>query len=521
MDLGTEAEEAVERHVAETARTYDALPYRSKPMFRTHPARMAAVAWLYGLDPATVSRARVLELGCAAGDNLIPLAARFPQAQFLGIDLGRVMVEDGQARIAALGLDNIELRVESITDLGDDGEPFDYIICHGVYSWVPEPVREKILEICGRRLSHNGIAYISYNVLPGWRTLQPIRDAMRLVPAGLGEVARAQQGRALLKFLEEAAPQQGLWGRLLRHVPGLTGSDDDSYLFHEYLEAVNEPCMFIDFVDDADRHGLAYLGESGLSAMFPQAHGEALAAKVDQVADDIVQQQQILDILIGTTFRTSLLVKQSLADRIDRSSGGARLGSLFLTRSRDCQYERIADDHAKLISNGATDYTITNPMIVALLDRLFSPIPCALSLDAWVEGLDLDGLAFARTLSEFIANGFVVPLSEPLFAAPVSERPLADHLVRVDAAMGRSATANLFHAGVELTEDDRFLLPHLDGDHTHAQLAELIVTSAMEGRISLHGTDGSAIPPEDLADAAMEAVITRLEAVAKAGLLVG
>lgn len=522
MDLAaTDLATDLERHVADTARNYDAVPYRSKPMFHTHPARMAAVAHLNGLDPASVAHARVLELGCAAGGNLIPLAAQFPNARFLGIDLSRVMIEDGQRRIEAAGLPNIELRTQSITDLEDDGEPFDYIICHGVYSWVPAEVRAAILGICGRRLSRGGIAYVSYNVLPGWRTLQPIRDAMRLIPDTMGEAERARQGRALFEFLGDAAPAEGAWGRLLRQVPGLTGSDDDAYLFHEYMEPVNEPCMFMDFVEEAGRHGLAYLGEANLPTMFPQAHGEELAAKIDRVAEDIIQQQQLLDILVGTTFRCSLLVREPLSVRIDRSNAGSRLGSLFLTGSRDCRYERIADDEAKLTSHRNAEYTITDAATVALLERLFSPIPRALSLREWTEGLEVDGRALSRTLAEFIAGGVVIPLSEPLFAAAIGERPIADPLVRVDAVIGRPITANRFHTSVELTEDYRMFLPLLDGTRTHAELADLIVARAAAGEISLAKEDGIDVPPDELPAAAAEAVAGRLEAIARAGLLAG
>src|SRR5436309_1556438 len=89
------------------------------------------------LDPTYISVARVLELGCAAGGNIIPLAARNPNASFIGIDLSSAQVESGRARIAQLGLSNIELRCESFSDAAAPDAAFDYIVCHGVYSWVP------------------------------------------------------------------------------------------------------------------------------------------------------------------------------------------------------------------------------------------------------------------------------------------------------------------------------------------------------------------------------------------------
>ena len=133
--------------LALVAERYDELPYNSQPFSRTHPLRLAGIARLFGHEAPAMARARVLELGCAAGGNIIPLAALYPEAQFLGVDLGRRQVADAQDRIARLGLTNIEIRCQSITDLPEDAGAFDYIISHGVYSWVPAAVREALLEV--------------------------------------------------------------------------------------------------------------------------------------------------------------------------------------------------------------------------------------------------------------------------------------------------------------------------------------------------------------------------------------
>src|SRR5262245_61683475 len=112
---------------------YDVLPYSSKPFPQSAPPRLAALAALFGLSPPGVSEARVLELGCAAGGNIIPLSLRFPGARFRGVDLGERHVREGQARIAALELKNVRIEQADITTLDLRGERFDYIICHGVY----------------------------------------------------------------------------------------------------------------------------------------------------------------------------------------------------------------------------------------------------------------------------------------------------------------------------------------------------------------------------------------------------
>src|SRR5262245_3053502 len=97
---------------------------------------MATIATLFGMTPPTVPRARVLEIGCGLGANLIPMADGLPEGTFLGIDLSERQVAEGRATIEAVGLTNVELRPMDIRDAGAELGTFDYIIAHGVFSWV-------------------------------------------------------------------------------------------------------------------------------------------------------------------------------------------------------------------------------------------------------------------------------------------------------------------------------------------------------------------------------------------------
>jgi SAM-dependent methyltransferase len=156
--------------------TYDQVPYESHPFAQTHPDRLATVATLLGMAPTPVEHCRVLELGCASGGNLIPMAAGLPESTFTGIDLSQSAIVAGQAMVASLQLTNIDLRHASILEADGELGIFDYIICHGVYSWVPPEVQDRILEICARNLAPNGVAYVSYNTYPGWHARGTIRE---------------------------------------------------------------------------------------------------------------------------------------------------------------------------------------------------------------------------------------------------------------------------------------------------------------------------------------------------------
>lgn len=193
-----------------TAKTYDEVPYLSKPLFSTHPDLLAAAGRLRGLKTPSPSACRVLELGCAAGGNLIPMACNLPQSHFLGIDLSDVQISEGQELCLRLELSNIELKTLSIADLDSAYGQFDYIICHGVFSWVPPPIQEKILWVCRNSLSPNGVAYISYNTYPGWHLRKIVCDLMKYHAARFEDPAvKVQQARSIVSFMAKASASLG------------------------------------------------------------------------------------------------------------------------------------------------------------------------------------------------------------------------------------------------------------------------------------------------------------------------
>src|SRR5262245_8757143 len=158
--------------------SYDVVPYESNVFSQSHPDRLATIATLLGMRPAPVTDCRVLELGCASGGNVIPMAVSLPGSRFVGIDLSSRQIEMGRRTVESLALTNLDLKQFDIRNLTKDVGQFDYIICHGVFSWVPREVQDKILEVCAQNLSPRGVAYVSYNTYPGWHMRGLIRDMM-------------------------------------------------------------------------------------------------------------------------------------------------------------------------------------------------------------------------------------------------------------------------------------------------------------------------------------------------------
>jgi SAM-dependent methyltransferase len=295
---------------------YDTVPYPSLSYAQSHPDRLATVATLLGMAPAPVDRCRVLELGCAGGWNLIPMAYGLPGSEFVGIDNSARQIAEGQAIVKALDLPNIDLKPLDILDADASLGQFDYVIAHGVFSWVPKEVQDAILELCKRNLAPNGVAYISYNAYPGWRMLGIIRDMMLYHTRALSDPQeKAIEARALLDFLAESVPaESGAYGSFLnmyaQMLQGeLKGSSHrgNSFLLHDELEEVNEPFYFYEFAERAANYGLQYLGEAEMRSMMDTNFPPQVSAGLRQISNSVIDLEQYMDFLRNQTFRKTLL----------------------------------------------------------------------------------------------------------------------------------------------------------------------------------------------------------------------
>lgn len=290
---------------------YDETPYESNAFPLTAPDHLRAVAALYGLSAPAVHNARVLELGCAAGGNLLPFAVSYPNARAVGIDLSAQQIAAGHDVVKALGLKNLDLRAMSITDINKDLGQFDYIIVHGVFSWVPPEVREAILRVCRENLAPEGIAYVSYNTYPGWKASDVVRDAMILNSFGAQTPQeRLARGKDMLGMLEHGLSEHNPLRSALQDAVRQLRRHSDYYLAHEYLEAVNSPCYFLEFAAAAQQAGLAYLADAEPQSSMATNYGDNVAVLHNalSVNSSAEMREQYLDFAVGRQFRKSLLV---------------------------------------------------------------------------------------------------------------------------------------------------------------------------------------------------------------------
>jgi cyclopropane fatty-acyl-phospholipid synthase-like methyltransferase/methyltransferase-like protein len=462
---------------AELQASYDKFPYLSLAFPQSHPDRLATIARLHRLVPAPVGDCRVLEIGCAAGGNLIPMAAALPRSRFLGIDFSAVQVREGLADVAVLGLANIELEQVDLRDFGEEAGLFDYIIAHGVYSWVPPAVQEKLLDVCSRQLAAGGVAYISYNTLPGWNMRGIVRDAMRYHTRQFPDArSRVQQARATLDFLAQATEgAQSPYALMLRSEAEQLRRKQDYYVLHDHLEEFNEALFFHQFAARATRHGLAFLAEAEFRMMQVDGLPAPVAHALNRMAPEILQREQLTDFLRNRIFRQTLLVHDDAP--IDRALTPERVHSLWVASAA-----RAADGGSDPSSaapvefrmpDGSglrTPHPISKAAMAVLAKHWPAPIPFS-DLGAMAAariGLtgDVDD-AQAATLASDLLKSFCAGVAElhalgPAFVIEPGARPQASPVARLQAARGSHVT-NMRHEMVGLDDADRRLLSLLDG----------------------------------------------------------
>lgn len=520
------------QHTAPTcdalARSYDVFPYASRPFPQSNPARTAATARLFGLSPPDVATARVLELGCASGGNIIPLAAQFPKATFVGVDLSGVQIAEGQARIGALSLGNITLKHQSILDVDAGAGRFDYIICHGVYSWVPEPVRKAILRIARHNLTDRGVAYISYNVYPGWRLRGALRDALLFHAEGIQDPAeQVRAGRAFLARLAEATDANGPYGQMLRREAQMLAAYEDHYIAHEFLELNNDPCHVADFIRGARGAGLEFLAEADLNGTIAENFG-ADAGKLlrDLSGNRMDRLEQYADFLTGRTFRQSLLVRQEQVPQLDRMLSPERIDRLHLAFPHLHSIETEGQTHTVRDAAGRTLVT-SHTGVRDCLSALGSRYPQTSTVASLVADVCPVGSA-ATELAPLVRDALfkmamigmaglsTVPVN---VAAAPDERPEAFSLARLDAKSGQTWTTNTRHEAVALNVVQCALLPDLDGTRTQAALIATVERHVADGRIRFQ-KDGLPVETAGAIDNAIrEHISSALEGLAKSGLL--
>ena len=312
--------------------SYDEVPYPSKFFLQTHPDRLAAAGLLYGMQPAPVENCRVLELGCGNGSNLISHAYGLPRSKFVGIDLSQIHIDQAKSAALELELANIEFRQMDVMEVtANDFGRFDYITAHGLFSWVPDLVREKVLSLFDELLESNGVGYISYNAYPGAHAREMIRSVMRYHTRATNQPKeKVKKGISFLGTLAKNATEPEVYQRILQFEFRRHQEHDTADIYHDDLGESYRPFYFHEFATLLEENGMQFLSEAELHASSRQG----VAAEYNEFLDsleDAIEREQYLDLLRGRVFRQTLFCRSEV--ELDRDPKPAVMEKFYLSSS--------------------------------------------------------------------------------------------------------------------------------------------------------------------------------------------
>jgi SAM-dependent methyltransferase len=441
------------------ATAYDEIAYPTVAFRQTHPDRLATQAALFGLPFAPVSRCRVLDIGCGDGANLIPMAVAYPDARFIGFDLSGNAIARGQQVIAALSLTNIRLETCDVMEADFGAGAFDYVIAHGLYAWIPEAARDALLASTRRHLAPGGVAFVSYNALPGGRIRQIMREMLLfqirdVVGAAARFEAARREAQAFVDAYSDADPHQRLIKAELREMLERPAA----VLAHDDLGEVYEPVYLHQFLDHAGRRGLQYLTEATLGRC---GEGFRPESALDDPTFDVPASLQRLDFRVLRSYRENLLVHADVP--LDRRPAIGRMSALFASAP-----VHALEDEPDVFDIGQKRAQLTDAGLQRIVARIGAAWPAAIA----VADLDLDE-DHAGALLRMYWSGLIELHTEPFgYSTAVPSRPVASPLARLQAAAGGPRLTTLRHTTVEIGDPIglRFIAG-LDGARTIDQVA--------------------------------------------------
>lgn len=462
---------------------YDLVRYPGNAYEFTHPAHLYVLGRLHGMNPAPPAQCRVLEIGCGDAANLIPMAWQYPEARVVGFDLAESSIAEGRKVAEAMHLQNLDLRVQDMMAYPDSGGPFDYIIAHGFYSWVPEPVRKKMWLTIRRLLAPQGIAFVSYNAQPGGHLRSLLRDMMLFHVRGAPDAAtKVRQAQAFLGFLEEGMIGADEHSRVLKAEVARVRAFHPGHLFHDDIADINDAFYVHEFTAQAAAHTLQYLTDSDFpstqDARLPSSTKNTLA----QLAGEPLLKQLYLDFLSCRRFHQTLLCHADVKLKRDPEPQDLRefwIGGIIY-REPD-----MADTWNSV--RGGRMKT-SHPVAAAVLDALGDHWPGRWSFAALAAevqrrtGEPPD--AVERVMGSVLWEGFVTGMldawGEPApCVTEVSEKPVASALARYMLQHSDSVTT-LLHSTVAVGDAaGRQLIALCDGTRDHAALVRDMFNSSV------------------------------------------
>lgn len=460
---------------------YDRVAYPTTVFGQTHPERLAVLAKLAGLEAAPLHEARILEIGGGNCANLTAIAAAFPGCTAHGFDLSEMAIAKGMDFVHAAGLGNVELAVEDILQAAEryPAGSYDYVIAHGVYAWVPEVVRKATMALAAHALSDRGIAFISYNCLPGGHVRMIMREMLLDVMGGIDDPD--QRLGAARDFLEHyARPQEGdePLATTLRLQAQSMLERPEAVLFHDELGPSFHPQRMLAVVAEAEANGLRFLTDGGRNRHLDGFLGEGQSALAD---DPAVAEAAVLQACTQDDYRSLRYFRHSLfvrAERVpDRRIDVARIADLYVSA-------RLRRQEDGSFLHGKDRIELADAGFAERVEQLSAHWPQRIPVGDLAQ--DPDQL---RALLHMFNEWYVKLHTDPApFAARPGAYPQTSPLVRGMFEAGELAVCTLNHEMLKIDQAElRALLMAADGSRTLAELGAMdhgIPADEVEGALT-------------------------------------
>jgi len=495
--------------------SYNEMPYTCKAFHFLYPGYLKSISTIFGLESPDIKNARILELGCGSGEGFFGFLGNYPSLEYIGVDISEAHIEHGKKVAKECALDNVELYAMSIEDIDKKKfGTFDYIICHGVFSWVPKNIQDKILEIMGKMLTPKGLAFVSYNSLPGWNMVNPIRDMLQYhTDLFTNKNDKVQQARTFIQFLSETSKEAGSpYSGFIENESNTIAANDDSFLYHEYLVEGNTEFYFTDFVQQANKKGLQYLSESSLGMMDISNNLTGKAYKTLSKVQDQIIREQLQDYALNRRFRSNILCRKDAsvnrAIAIEQVSKIGYLANAYPSKkTEEIDFTKPLDlKFTFTVNNSKVDCNVRDPIIAAMLYAFHADGFRVKSYEDILlfikkQGIDCTEQAqhhIKKQLLFLLFKNMIMPWSKDKFyLEEISSKPRVSNLVRYQARSGSKHITSQMSQSFVLDESYRYVIANMDGKNDSPSLVQKLGEQIAKDSLSLM-VDGKSVTDEKL-----------------------